>query len=134
MFDDDVARDVLTRAHTIAVVGMSPNPGRASYQIAKYLEGAGYEVYYVNPVVPEIEGKTTYPDVASLPVVPDIVDVFRKAEDIPGIMQQSIQAKVPCVWVQLGIVNEDAAAAGRDAGLTVVMDRCILVEHRRLLG
>jgi predicted CoA-binding protein len=126
---------ILRRARSVAIVGASPNPARSSYFVGTYLQqSSDYRVYFVNPNATEILGQPAYPDLASLPEVPDIVDVFRKASDIPSVMDDAIAVGAPTVWVQLGIWNEEAARHGESKGLTVVMDRCIKVEHARFHG
>lgn len=126
---------ILRRAKSIAIVGASPNPSRSSYFVGTYLlQSSDYRVYFVNPNATEILGQKAYPDLASLPEVPDIVDVFRKASDIPSVMDDALAVGAPTVWVQLGIWNEEAAIYGESKGLTVVMDRCLKVEHARFHG
>ncbi|MCA1943316.1 MAG: CoA-binding protein [Yonghaparkia sp.] len=126
---------ILRRARSVAIVGASPNPARSSYFVGTYLQqSSDYRVYFVNPNATEILGQPAYPDLASLPEVPDIVDVFRKASDIPSVMDDALAVGAPTVWVQLGIWNEEAARYGESKGLTVVMDRCIKVEHARFHG
>lgn len=126
---------ILRRAKSIAIVGASPNPARSSYFVGTYLQqSSDYRVYFVNPNATEILGAPAYPDLASLPEVPDIVDVFRKASDIPSVIDDALAVGAPVVWVQLGIWNEEAARYGESKGLTVVMDRCIKVEHARFHG
>ena len=126
---------ILRRAKSIAIVGASPNPARSSYFVGTYLlQSSDYRVYFVNPNATEILGQPAYPDLASLPEVPDIVDVFRKASDIPSVMDDALAVGAPTVWVQLGIWNEEAAIYGESKGLTVVMDRCLKVEHARFHG
>ena len=126
---------ILRRAKSIAIVGASPNPARSSYFVGTYLlQSSDYRVYFVNPNADEILGQKAYPDLASLPEVPDIVDVFRKASDIPQVIDDVLAVGAKTVWVQLGIWNQDAAVYGESRGLTVVMDRCIKVEHARFHG
>lgn len=126
---------ILRRARSIAIVGASPNPARSSYFVGTYLQqSSDYRVYFVNPNATEILGQKAYPDLASLPEVPDIVDVFRKASDIPSVIDDVLAIGASTVWVQLGIWNEEAARYGESQGLTVVMDRCIKVEHARFHG
>lgn len=126
---------ILRRARSIAIVGASPNPARSSYFVGTYLQqSSDYRVYFVNPNATEILGQPAYPDLASLPEVPDIVDVFRKASDIPSVIDDVLAVGATTVWVQLGIWNEEAAVYGESKGLTVVMDRCIKVEHARFHG
>lgn len=126
---------ILRRARSVAIVGASPNPARSSYFVGTYLQqSSDYRVYFVNPNATEILGQPAYPDLASLPEVPDIVDVFRKASDIPSVVDDVIAAGASTIWVQLGIWNEEAAIDAEKRGLTVVMDRCIKVEHARFHG
>jgi len=131
---------ILRSAKSIAIVGASPNPTRSSYFVATYLlQSSDYRVYFVNPMVDEILGQKSYKSLADLPEAPDIVDVFRKASDIPAVIDEVLAAgalygKNPAVWVQLGIWNQDAAIYGESKGLTVVMDRCLKVEHARFHG
>jgi predicted CoA-binding protein len=126
---------ILRRAKSVAIVGASPNPARSSYFVATYLlQSSPYRVYFVNPRATEILGQPVYPDLASLPEVPDIVDVFRKGSDIPSVVDDVVAAGAKTIWVQLGIWNEEAARYGESKGLTVVMDRCIKIEHARFHG
>ncbi|WP_207455368.1 CoA-binding protein [Desertivibrio insolitus] len=126
---------ILRKAKSVAIVGASPNPARSSYFVATYLQqSSDYKLYFVNPNATEILGEKVYPDLASLPEVPDIVDVFRKPADIPSVMDDALAIGAKTVWVQLGIWNEEAARYGEEQGLTVVMDRCIKVEHARFHG
>ena len=126
---------ILRRAKSVAIVGASPNSARSSYFVGTYLlQSSDFRVYFVNPNATEILGQKAYPDLASLPEVPDIVDVFRKASDIPQVIDDALAIGAKTVWVQLGIWNQDAAIYGESKGLTVVMDRCIKVEHARFGG
>jgi predicted CoA-binding protein len=126
---------ILRTAKSVAIVGASPNAARSSYFVGTYLQqSSDYRVYFVNPNADTILGQKAYPDLASLPEVPDIVDVFRKASDIPSVMDEVLAIGSPVVWVQLGIWNQDAAIYGESKGLTVVMDRCIKIEHARFHG
>ncbi|MGY4857553.1 CoA-binding protein [Cryobacterium sp. AP23] len=126
---------ILRRAKSIAIVGASPNPARSSYFVGTYLQqSSDYRVYFVNPRADTILGEKAYPDLASLPEVPDIVDVFRKASDIPSVIDDAIAVGAKTVWVQLGIWNQEAAEYGESKGLTIVMDRCIKIEHARFHG
>lgn len=125
---------ILGRAKSIAIVGASNNPARASYFVATYLQSTPYDVYYVNPVADEILGRQVYDSLADLPVSPDIVVVFRKHDDLPGVAQEAIDVGAKTLWLQLGSWNEDAAALAEAAGLEVVMDRCIKIEHARFHG
>lgn len=126
---------ILRKAKSIAIVGASPNSTRSSYFVATYLlQSSDYRVYFVNPMVDEILGHKSYKSLADLPEVPDIVDVFRKASDIPAVIDEAIAIGAKTVWVQLGIWNQDAAIYGESKGLTIVMDRCIKIEHARFHG
>ncbi len=126
---------ILRNAKSVAIVGASPNPARSSYFVATYLQSSSdFRLYFVNPNATEILGQKVYPDLKSLPEVPDIVDVFRKADDIPSVMDDALEIGAKTVWVQLGIWNQDAAYYGESKGLTVVMDRCIKIEHARFHG
>ncbi len=126
---------ILRAAKSVAIVGASANPARSSYFVATYLQqSSDYDLYFVNPNADEILGQKVYKSLADLPVVPDIVDVFRKASDIPSVIDDVVAVGAPTVWVQLGIWNEEAARYGEEKGLTVVMDRCIKVEHARFHG
>ncbi|EYT58908.1 CoA-binding protein [Microbacterium sp. UCD-TDU] len=126
---------LLRRAKSIAIVGASNNPARASYFVATYLlSSTAYDVYLVNPRETEILGQPVYATLSDLPVVPDIVDVFRRHDDLPGVAQEAIEVGAQTLWLQLGSWNEDAAAIAEGAGLSVVMDRCIKIEHARFHG
>lgn len=126
---------LLRRAKSVAIVGASNNPARASFFVATYLlSSTAYDVYLVNPRETEILGQPVYASLADLPVVPDVVDVFRRHEDLPGVAQEAIDIGAKALWLQLGSWNEDAAALAEDAGLSVVMDRCIKIEHARFHG
>lgn len=126
---------LLRRAKSIAIVGASTNPARASYFVTTYLlSSTSYDVYLVNPRETEILGQPVYASLSDLPVVPAIVDVFRRHDDLPGVAQEAIDAGAQTLWVQLGSWNEDAAAVAEAAGLSVVMDRCIKIEHARFHG
>ncbi len=127
-------RDILKSARTVACVGVSSNPQKPSYGIFQYLAEAGYRMIPVNPTVPEIFGRPSYPSLAAIPDKIDVVQVFRKPEDVPPVVEQAIKAGVRVVWMQEGIVNEEAAQRAREAGLQVVMDRCMMKTHQRLLG
>lgn len=124
--------DILRKSKTIAVVGLSARPDSDSHRVAKYLKDHGYDVIPVNPTVDEVLGKKSYPDVQSIPQPPDVVDIFRAPEHVPGIVEDAIAAGASVVWMQLGIVHEEAAESARAAGLSVVMDRCMMREHERL--
>jgi predicted CoA-binding protein len=117
---------------TIAVIGLSEVPSKPSHYVSEYMQQHGYRIYPVNPSIPEVLGEKSYPSLSDLPIKPDIVNVFRLPKFIPAIVDEMIQLKLPNIWVQLGIVNQEAASRAEAAGIHVVMDRCIMVEHRRL--
>jgi predicted CoA-binding protein len=126
---------LLRSAKSIAIVGASNNPARASYFVGTYLlSSSPYDVYFVNPMADEILGHKAYASLADLPVVPDIVDVFRKHDDLPGVAREAVEVGAKTLWLQLGSWNEDAAAIAEAGGLDVVMDRCIKIEHARFHG
>jgi len=131
--DDTGLRELLASASTIAVVGASPKPWRDSGSIAQYLAGKGYRVYPVNPKYREVLGMHCYPDLKSVPAKIDIVDVFRRPEEVETVVEEAIAVGAKALWLQLGVVNEEAAAKAEAAGLKVVMDRCIAIEHRALM-
>ncbi len=131
--DDDEVKGLLERSKVIAVVGLSSNPERDSNKVARYLVDHGYTVVPVNPRESEILGQTSYPDLASIPGDVDIVDIFRKVEFIPAIVDAAIEKGAKAVWMQLGLAVNASADKAREAGLEVVMSRCIKVEHAKLL-
>ncbi|HVN76315.1 MAG TPA: CoA-binding protein [Thermoanaerobaculaceae bacterium] len=133
---DDEIDGILATARTIAVVGLSDKPERDSYRVAAYLQAHGYTIVPVNPAVPEILGQKCYQDVTSIPreVVIDVVDIFRRPEFIPAIVDQAIARGARTVWMQLGLAHNAAADRARAAGLAVVMDRCLKIEHARWLA
>ena len=124
-----VEREILNRYRSIAVVGASANPERPSYQIASYLMEQGYQVYPVNPNAREILGRPSYPSLSSIPDAVEVVDIFRRSEDVVPIVDEAIKIGAKAVWMQEGVISEAAAAKARDAGLLVVMDKCIREEH-----
>lgn len=127
--------DILRRTGSIAIVGASNKPSRASYFVATYLQSSSrYRVYFVNPVLDEILGQPVYRSLADLPETPDLVDVFRKHDDLPGVAREAVAAGAKTLWLQLGSWNEDAAGIAGDGGLDVVMDRCVKIEHARFHG
>ena len=131
---DHELKSILESSKTIAVVGLSDKPDRDSYRVAEYLQEHGYRIIPVNPAVAEVLGQRSYASVADIPEPVDVVDIFRKPDAVGPIVQEAIAAGARVVWLQLGVVNESAAAAARAAGLQVVMDRCMKIEHRRLFG
>ncbi|MGM7666813.1 CoA-binding protein [Microbacterium sp. A93] len=130
---------LLREAKSIAIVGASDKPARASYFVATYLNSSTtFELYFINPILAqkgtEILGHRVYASLADLPVEPDIVEVFRKASDAPGVVEEARAAGAKTVWLQLGIWNEDAARQAESAGMDMVMDRCVKIEHARFHG
>jgi len=126
--------ELLNSARTIAVVGLSSNPMRPSNGVSAYMQRAGYRIIPVNPNETEVLGEKSYPRLEEVPEKIDIVDIFRRSEAVPEIMESAIRIGAKAVWMQEDVINEDAAERGRAAGLDVVMDRCILKEHRKLRG
>ena len=125
---------VLTQYRTIAIVGASDNPQRPSYRVAEFLKGEGYRIIPVTPKAERILGETAYPDLASIPEQVEVVDVFRRPEEVLPIVEEAIAIRAKALWMQEGIINEEAAARAREAGLTVIMDRCMKKEVLRRLG
>jgi predicted CoA-binding protein len=134
MNSDQMLKDILSSAKTVASVGLSSNRARESYGIVQYLKGQDYHIIPVNPTATEILGEKAYPDLESVPEKIDVVQVFRKPEDVPPVVDSAIKAGAKVVWMQEGIVNEEAAQKARQAGLQVVMDACMRATHRRLIG
>jgi uncharacterized protein len=126
---------ILRRSRTVAIVGASDNPSRASYFVSTYLLASSpYEVWFVNPRLTSILGRPVYPSLADVPGPPDIVDVFRRHADLPGVLDDAIAASARVFWLQLGLYDEDLAVRGTEAGLQVVMNRCLKIEHARFHG
>jgi len=123
---------ILQSAHTIAMVGLSGKRYRPSYGVAEYLKRSGYRVIPVNPQETEVLGERSYPDLDSVPEPIDIVDIFRRSEFVPEIVEAAIRKGAKAIWMQEGVIHEDAARRAIAAGLTVTMDRCLLKDHRRL--
>jgi len=123
-------KEILEKYKTIAVVGLSSHPWRASFSVSRYMQSAGYRIIPVNPLETEILGEKAYPTLDDIPEPFDIVDIFRRPEYVPDIVEAAIRRNARVIWMQLGVVNEEAAARARAAGLEVVMDRCILQDHR----
>ena len=124
--------DILRDCKTVAVVGLSPNPARPSHRVAVYLQEQGYRVVPVNPNATEILGERCYPNLTAIPYSVELIDIFRRSEEVLPVIDEAIQAGVKAVWMQLGIVNEAAANLAQEAGLDVVMDKCTAIEHRAL--
>ena len=125
-------KEILKSSRTIAVVGLSPKSDRPSYRVAGYLQKQGYKIIPVNPTTKEILGEPSYPDLSSIPEPVDVVDIFRRSEEVPAIVGEAIKKGIKAVWMQEGVINEEAATRAKDAGLLVVMDRCMLKEHQKL--
>ena len=134
MNNDQTMKDILQSAKTIASVGLSSNQEKESFWIASYLKEQGYRLIPVNPTADEILGEKAYPDLESIPEKIDVVQVFRRSEDVPPVVDSAIKAGAKVVWMQAGIVNEEAAQKAREAGLEVVMDACMRMTHQRLIG
>ena len=127
-------RDILQGARRIAVVGHSDDPGRDSYRVGRYLASQGYEVFAVNPNARSSPDLKFYPDLETVPGPIDIVDIFRRPEAIPAIVEQAIRLGAKTIWMQLGLADNAAAEKARAAGLRVVMSRCIMKDHRAIAG
>ena len=126
---------LLRETKSIAIVGASNKPSRASYFVATYLLATNeYDVYFVNPALKEVHGHPVYPSLRDLPVVPDLVDVFRKVDDVPEVLDEAIEVGAKIFWLQLGLWDEDSARRAEAAGMKVVMDRCTKIEHARFHG
>lgn len=132
--DINTLRRILKQSHTIAIVGLSANWYRPSFFAAKYMQEHGYRVIPVNPAYEEVLGEKCYPNLKEIPEEVDVVDCFRKSEDIMPIARDAIEIGAKVLWLQLGVVNEEAAKLAREAGLEVVQDRCVKIEHGRLFG
>ncbi len=127
--------EILRKTTSIAIVGASNKPSRASYFVATYLlSSSKYKVYFVNPVLDEILGQPVYKSLADLPEVPDLVEVFRKHDDLPGVLDEAIAVGAKTLWLQLGSWHEEVAAKAEANGLDIVMDRCVKIEHARFHG
>ena len=127
-----IEEEILNSSRVVAVAGLSPRPDRPSCKVAKYLKEQGYRIIPVNPSEREILGEACYPDLSSIPEPVDIVDIFRRSKEVPAIVEEAIKIGAKTVWMQEGVINEQAAAWATEAGLSVVMDRCMLKEHQNL--
>ena len=138
MKQSDPIYELLSRTKTIAVVGLSENPMRPSHGVSAYMQAAGYKIVPVNPQIAEALGEESYPSLLEMPRAVaekiDLVDVFRRPEFVDEIVEQAIQLKIPAIWLQEGVIDERAAEKARKAGMFVVMDRCVLKEHRARFG
>jgi len=123
--------ELLKNAKTIAVVGLSDNPARTSYRVSAYMQSQGYRIVPVNPAISEALGEKAYPTLSEVPEKVDIVNVFRRSEYVPEVVDEAIRLGVPAIWMQEGVVHEEAAEKARQAGIFVVMNRCILKEHAK---
>ena len=127
-------KTLLQESKNVAIVGISNKEDRASYQVAKWLqEHSHFTLFFVNPVIDEVLGQKTYPSLAEIPEQIDIVDVFRKAEDCPSVLEKAIAICAKSIWLQLGISNDEVSAKGSEAGMKVVMDRCIKIDYAALI-
>lgn len=130
--DDDALRAILDRMRTIAVVGLSSKTTRHSYNVADYLQQVGYRIIPVNPNETEVLGERAYPTLLEVPETIDLVDVFRRAEHTPEVARDAVKVGAKVLWLQLGIVNEEARRIAEEGGLSVIMDACLMLEHDRL--
>src|SRR5467141_123644 len=130
----DAILELLKKYKTIAVVGLSSNPMRPSYDVTEYMQAAGYRIIPVNPNERKVLGEKSYARLEDVPEKIDIVNVFRRAEEVPAVVESAIRVGARVVWMQQGVENEEAAGQARAAGLVVIEDACILVEHRRTVG
>jgi predicted CoA-binding protein len=133
MNSDQVMKEILLSTKTIASVGLSSNPEKESFGVVAYLKEQGYRIIPVNPTATEILGEKSYPDLESIPEKVDVVQVFRKPEDVPPVVDSAIKIGAKVVWMQEGVSHEEAAQKARAAGLQVVMDACMRANHRRLM-
>jgi len=129
-----VEEEILDLSRVVAVVGLSSKPDRPSYRVASYLKEQGYKIIPVNPAEKEILGELCYADLVSIPELIDVVDIFRRSEEVLPIVEEAIRIGAKAVWMQEGVINEEAAARAREAGLMVVMDKCMRKEHIKLKG
>jgi predicted CoA-binding protein len=132
--DDDIVREFLKGVKTIAIVGLSSNPMRASHGVAQYLQSRGFKIYPVNPNETEVLGERAYAKLEDIDDPIDLVDVFRRPEYVSGVVDSAIQKGARCLWLQQGVTHPEAEKRATQAGLLVVSDRCLYREHRRLLG
>ena len=128
-----VETEILNSSRVVAVVGLSEKTDRPSYVVASYLKQNGYKIIPVNPTAKEILGEICYPDLGSIPEPVDVVDIFRRTEEVPAIVEQAIEIGAKVVWMQEGVINKQAASRARRAGLPVVMDKCMRKEHLKLV-
>lgn len=129
-----VIERLVRESRTVAVVGLSDNPGRPSFGVARYLRRAGLRIFPVNPRLSGWQGLPAYPTLADVPEPVDVVDVFRRPEHVPGIAREAVRVGAGALWLQLGVISEEGASLAAAGGLDVVMDRCLAVEHREVVG
>ncbi|MFZ5626024.1 MAG: CoA-binding protein [Bacillota bacterium] len=133
MYTDQELKDIMEEMRTIAIVGISDKEDRPSYRVAKYLQDQGYRIIPVNPRLQEVLGEKAYPDLKSIPEPVDVVDVFRKPEEVVPVAREAVEIGAKVLWLQLGIQNEEAEKLAAAAGLKTVADRCLKIEHARLM-
>ena len=133
LHDPETIRQLLLNTHTIAVVGLSDKPHRDSYRVAAYMQSNGYRIIPVNPRIDEVLGEKSYATLKEIPESIELVNIFRKPEAVPEIIEEAIEVGAKSVWMQLGVIHSEAAEQARDAGLQVIMNRCIMVDHRQLI-
>ncbi len=131
---DKAKKKMLEETKSIAIVGVSADQEKSSFEVAYYMREFGYKIYPINPKLKEWMGQPAYPDLLSLPEKVDVVNIFRPSDQVMPFVEQSIQIGAKCVWLPLGIVNQEAAKKARDAGLIVFMDSCMMIEYGRLIG
>jgi len=127
-----IEEEILNSRRVVAIVGLSPKPDRPSYRVASYLKEQGYRIIPVNPRAREILGEVCYPDLSSIPEAIDVVDVFRRSKEVLVVVEEAIKIRAKALWMQESVINEEAAARAREAGLLVVMDKCMFKEHHKL--
>ena len=132
VYDSPIER-ILRECRTVAVVGLSPNPARPSHGVAAYLQANGYRIVPVNPMIDEVLGERSYPDLEAVPFPVELIDVFRRSQEVPPVAEQAIRVGAAALWLQLGVIHHEAAARAAEHGLDVVMDRCTAIEHRALV-
>ncbi|AFM27656.1 CoA-binding protein [Desulfomonile tiedjei] len=132
IIDQNMIKEILRSHKVIAVVGLSSNPEKDSYRVAAYLQRHGYKIIPVNPGIEEVLGEKSYPNLSSIPEKIDVVDVFRRSEHVPEVVREAIAVGAKVLWLQLGVVNDEAAEEARKAGVTVVQDKCMMQELARL--
>lgn len=133
MTESESITELLKNAKTIAVVGLSDSPFRSSYGVSEYMQSQGYRIIPVNPLIRESLGERAYASLSNVPEKIDIVNIFRRSDHVPDAVEEAIRLKVPAIWMQEGVVHDAAAEKARQAGIFVMLDRCIMKEHRRLL-